>query len=107
MLLLFLTNKTEEKILNVPVLNERSAQGEFLVMDSDGTVAVLWVPSWVINQHVISPHPSYPPQIQKRLIDIEDVQKEAKKEEYKDFVPQEDIRYMKEGNQFVANEKSM
>ena len=91
-------------------------------MDSDGTVAVLWVPSQmikyvhpghdiqmfkprVINRHVISPHPSFPPQIQKRLLDIEDVQKEAKKEEYKDFVPPEDIRYMKEGNQYVANEE--
>ena len=27
------------------------------------------------------------------------------KEEYKDFVPPEDIRYMKEGNQYVANEE--
>ena len=64
-------------------------------MDSDGTVAVLRVPSQmikcvrpghdiqmfkprVVNRHVISPHPSFPPQIRKQLLDIEDVQKEAK-----------------------------
>ena len=84
-------------------------------MDSDGTVAVLRVPSQMIKCvrpghdiqmfkpqviNVICPHPSYAPQIRKRLLDIEDVQKEAKKEEFKDFVPPEDIRYMKEGNQY-------